>query len=239
MPENKIIGLYKILDNDDEIISEAHTLTPVMQIKEAYIKKALKRTERKDLPVSISQCKVFLTRKKLIFLILKQQFTGDFGGQETQAGVVGTWFEIPTKSLIDYEIRPLDLHEYSKDVKSDLVYTLDGNVTNQSCLEIIYDVRKAHGRSKDYVESMMKRGKLSKLFGKVESVTDKILILGSDAVSLAPNLKQFMDDDNDGTESFDNDEPFFCSKCGTQQKDMESRFCSKCGASLQPTIENK
>jgi len=235
MPENKIIGLYKVLDNDDEIISESHALVPVLQVKEAFLKKALNRTERRDMPISLSQCKVFLTRKKLVFLILKQQFTGEFGGQETQSGIVGTWFEIPTKSLIDYEIRPLDLHGYSKDFRNDLAEVLDDD--QQSCLEIIYDEKEASGRSKDYIESMMKRGKLSKMFGKVVNITDKIMILGSDAVALAPNLKQFMNDDE--KESLDKDDPFFCSKCGTQQKDMESRFCSKCGSSFQPTIENK
>jgi len=83
---------------------------------------------------------------------------------------------------------------------------------------------------------MMRRGTFSKLLGKVEQVSDKIFILGPDAATIAPSLKQFKIRESEHVEEA---ETFFCNKCGAEQKDTESRFCTKCGASLQPTIEEK
>jgi rRNA maturation endonuclease Nob1 len=82
----------------------------------------------------------------------------------------------------------------------------------------------------------MKRGKISKLLGKVEKTSDKLLILGNDAVSISPSLKQFMIKKIKAVVATEED--FFCNKCGTKQVESDSRFCSKCGNPLQPPIES-
>lgn len=82
---------------------------------------------------------------------------------------------------------------------------------------------------------MMKRGRFAKWLGKVERVSDKIFILGGDATTLAPSLKQFKSKE----EKSDEDQSFYCNKCGAKQTNAESRFCDKCGTSLQPPIEEK
>ena len=76
---------------------------------------------------------------------------------------------------------------------------------------------------------------------------DKFLILGHDAVSMFPNLSQFMKDKKqkeleqkqsqlEAEHIAEGD--FFCTKCGTKQSKSDSRFCSKCGNQLQSPIES-
>ena len=82
----------------------------------------------------------------------------------------------------------------------------------------------------------MKRGKIPKLLGKVEKTSDKLLILGNDAISISPSLKQFMIKKIKAVAATEED--FICNKCGTKQAESDSRFCSKCGNPLQPPIES-
>lgn len=238
MSNQKNIGIFKILDDSENLITETHTLSPVIQMKEILLKKVLNRTERREIPITFSLCRVFLTNKRLLFLIMKEEYSRELGddGDLGQTGVIGTWFEFPITALLQYDIRPLELENYSKDNENQVKKLLEGKIKNQSCLEIIYNEKEATGRSKDYAESMMQRGKISKLLGKVESITDKILILGSDASSLAPSLRQFMGESE--TKETNSENSLFCGKCGTKQYDYTSRFCSKCGAPIQPTIES-
>lgn len=238
MEKDDVIGLYKFLSPGEELIFENKSLTPVVLVKEAFIKKVLKRTERKEMPISFSKAKTFLTTKRLIFLIMYQKYSRAFDDQDdfaTVSGVEGTWFEVPVSAIMDYEIRPLVLKENMWKGNVELVEELlNTEKGNQSLLEVIYDEKQAKGRSLDYVEAMMKRGRISKWLGKVDQVSDKIFILGDDATTLAPSLKQFKSKDSD-----DEKDSFFCNKCGVEQTDSDSRFCRKCGAPLQPSIEEK
>ena len=110
--------------------------------------------------------------------------------------------------------------------------------TIESALEIVYDESLASGRSLEYAEGLMKRGRFSKLLGKVLRTSDKLIILGNDAVSVSPSLKQFMIKKIKTIAVAEGDD-FFCNKCGTKQSESDSRFCSKCGNPLQPPIESK
>ena len=83
----------------------------------------------------------------------------------------------------------------------------------------------------------MKRGRFSKLLGKVLRTSDKLIILGNDAVSVSPSLKQFMIKKIKTIAVAEGDD-FFCNKCGTKQSESDSRFCSKCGNPLQPPIQS-
>ena len=234
MSKEGLLGIYKVLSPNEELIFENKSLTPVVLVKEAFIKKVLKRTETREMPLSYSLAKTYLTNKRLIFLILYQlssKYLGDEEASNDIAGVVGTWFEVPVSAIVDYHVRPLMLKEnvWQKDMWILEQWGIADTSQRQSLMEIIYDEKQATGRSKDYVEAMMQRGMFSKLFGKVEKISDKIFILGHESATLAPSLKQFCN----SKVSQSNDENIFCSKCGAKQIEMESRFCSKCGQELQ------
>ena len=116
----------------------------------------------------------------------------------------------------------------------EIIMTRQGKM--ESALEIVYDEKRASGRSLEYAEGLMKRGRISKLLGKVQKTSDKLLILGNDAVSISPSLKQFTIKKIKSAAAAEGD--FFCNKCGTKQPESNSRFCSKCGNPLQPPIES-
>lgn len=237
MEKDEVIGLYKFLSKDEEIIFEGSTLTPIVQVKEAYIKKVLNREERREIPIAVYEGKLYVTTKRLIFLILHQTHSTDYGGENT--GIVGTWTEVPTDAIEDYQIRPLIVKDSSWKGFLDVIEQLVAirKSTIESALEIIYDESLASGRSLEYAEGLMKRGRLSKLFGKVQRTSDKLIILGNDAVSVSPSLKQFMIKKIKSVAVAEGDN-FFCNKCGTKQLESDSRFCSKCGSPLQPPIES-
>ena len=237
MEQDEVIGLYKFLSEGEEIIFEGSTLTPIVQVKEAYIKKVLNREERREIPIAVYEGKLYVTTKRIIFLILHQTHSSDWGGNN--AGIVGTWTEIPTNAIEDYQIRPLIVKDSMwkgfLDVIEEIVSIRKGRI--DSALEIVYDESLASGRSLEYAEGLMKRGRFSKLFGKVKQTSDKLIVLGNDAVSVSPSLKQFMIKKIKSVAVAEGDN-FFCNKCGTKQLESDSRFCSKCGSPLQPPIES-
>ena len=236
MEKDEVIGLYKFLSKDEEIIFEGSTLTPILQVKEAYIKKVLNREERREIPIAMYEGKLYLTTKRMIFLILHQTLSKDYGGENS--GIVGTWTEIPVNAIEDYQIRPVIVKDSMWkgfiDLIEEVVAIRHGRI--EGALEVIFDESLASGRSLEYAEGLMKRGKISKLLGKVEKTSDKLLILGNDAVSISPSLKQFMIKKIKAVVATEED--FFCNKCGTKQVESDSRFCSKCGSPLQPPIES-
>jgi len=236
MEKDEVIGLYKFLSPGEEIIFEGSTLTPIVQVKEAYIKKVLNREERREIPLAVYEGKLYLTTKRMIFLILHQTFSQDYGGDNK--GVVGSWTEIPVEAIKDYQIRPVvvkdSMWKQFIDQIDEIIMTRQGKM--ESALEIVYDEKRASGRSLEYAEGLMKRGRISKLLGKVKRTSDKFLIIGNDAVSISPSLKQFTIKKIKSAAAAEGD--LFCSKCGTKQQESDARFCKKCGLALQPTIES-
>ena len=236
MEKDEVIGLYKFLSKDEEIIFEGSAVTPILYVKEAYIKKVLNREERREIPIAMYEGKLYLTTKRMIFLILHQTFSQDYGGDNK--GVVGSWTEIPVEAIKDYQIRPVvvkdSMWKQFIDQIEEIIMTRQGKM--ESALEIVYDEKRASGRSLEYAEGLMGRGRISKLLGKVEKTSDKLLILGNDAVSISPSLKRFMAKKIKSAVAAEGD--FFCNKCGIKQPESNSRFCSKCGNPLQPPIES-
>ena len=237
MEKDEVIGLYKFLSPGEEIIFEGSTLTPIIQVKEAYIKKVLNREERREIPLAVYEGKLYLTTKRMIFLILHQTFSKDYGGGDN-SGIVGTWTEIPVDAIKDYQIRPVIVKDSMwkgfLDVIEEIVAVRQGRI--EAALEVVYDEKRASGRSLEYTEGLMKRGRIAKRLGKVRRISDKLLILGNDAVSISPSLKQFTIKKIKSAAAAEGD--FFCNKCGTKQPESNSRFCSKCGNPLQPPIES-
>ena len=237
MEKDEVIGLYKFLSKDEEIIFEGSTLTPILQVKEAYIKKVLNREERREIPIAMYEGKLYLTTKRIIFLTLHQRYSHDYDGH-TNKDIDGTWTEIPVDAIEDYQIRPVIVKDSMwkgfLDVIEEIVAIRQGRI--ESALEVVYDESLASGRSLEYTEGLMKRGRISKLLGKVERTSDKLLILGNDAVSISPSLKQFTIKKIKSAAAAEGE--LFCSKCGTKQQESDARFCKKCGSALQPTIES-
>ena len=238
MEKDEVIGLYKFLSPGEEIIFEGNSLTPILQVKEVYIKKVLNREERREIPIGMYAGKLYLTTKRLIFLTLRQSYSKDYDGHTSQ-DTDGTWTEIPVDAIKEYQIRPVVVKEKMwrgyLDLIEEVVAIRHGRI--ESALEVIYDEKRASGRSLEYAEGLMKRGRISKLLGKVQKTSDKLLILGNDAVSISPSLKRFMTKKIKSAVAAEGD--FFCNKCGTKQVESDSRFCSKCGNPLQPPIESK
>ncbi len=237
MEKNEVIGLYKFLSEGEEVIFEGNSLTPIIRVKEAVIKKVLNREERREIPIAMYEGKLYLTTKRIIFLTLHQRYSHDYDGH-TNKDIDGTWTEIPVNAIEDYQIRPVIVKDSMWkgfiDLIEEVVAIRHGRI--ESALEVIFDESLASGRSLEYAEGLMKRGKISKLLGKVEKTSDKLLILGNDAVSISPSLKQFMIKKIKSVAIPEGD--FFCNKCGTKQGESDSRFCSKCGNPLQPPIES-
>ena len=237
MEKNEVIGLYKFLSEGEEIIFEGNSLTPIIRVKEAYIKKVFNREERREIPIAMYEGKLYLTTKRIIFLTLHQRYSHDYDGH-TSRDIDGTWTEIPVNAIEDYQIRPVIVKDSMWkgfiDLIEEVVAIRHGRI--ESALEVIFDESQATGRSLEYAEGLMKRGKISKLLGKVEKTSDKLLILGNDAVSISPSLKRFMVKKIKSAVAAEGD--FFCNKCGTKQPESNSRFCSKCGNPLQPPIES-
>jgi len=237
MEKNEVIGLYKFLSEGEEIIFEGNSLTPIIRVKEAVIKKVLNREERREIPIAMYEGKLYLTTKRIIFLTLHQRYSHDYDGH-TNKDIDGTWTEIPVNAIEDYQIRPVIVKDSMwkgfLDVIEEIVAIRQGRI--ESALEVVYDESLASGRSLEYTEGLMKRGRISKLLGKVERTSDKLLILGNDAVSISPSLKQFTIKKIKSAAAAEGE--LFCSKCGTKQQESDARFCKKCGSALQPTIES-
>ena len=237
MEKNEVIGLYKFLSEGEEVIFEGNSLTPIIRVKEAVIKKVLNREERREIPIAMYEGKLYLTTKRIIFLTLHQRYSHDYDGH-TSRDIDGSWTEIPVDAIEDYQIRPVIVKDSMwkgfLDVIEEIVAIRQGRI--ESALEVVYDESLASGRSLEYTEGLMKRGRISKLLGKVERTSDKLLILGNDAVSISPSLKQFTIKKIKSAAAAEGE--LFCSKCGTKQQESDARFCKKCGSALQPTIES-
>ncbi len=177
----------KELENDEKVITQSITNTEVIFVKEAFIKKVLGQ-ERKEVPISISGSMFYLTNQRLIFLKLFELSATELGQEANMlAGAGGTFYELPLTAITAVDMRPIKLN---KNDEARFVNIFGGDVAKlrRPALELIYDEKAAKGRAKDYMESMMQRGIISKLWGKVEMVYDKIFVLGEQAAALQPIL---------------------------------------------------
>jgi len=137
----------------------------------------------------------FILNQRLIFLKLFEIWAADLQ-KETKNDVQiipgggGTFFESPLTAIAGVEMRQVKLN---KNYRERFVkwYGCESKF-ERPALEGIYDEKSAIGRAKDYTESMPNRNKLSKLWGKVEMVYHKILVLGEQAVFLQPALSDYI-----------------------------------------------
>jgi hypothetical protein len=192
--EGKSIGVFKQLENDEKLVTNSTVQAEVIFVKEAEIKKVLGK-ERKEVPLSMSSSMFYLTSQRLLFLKLFEVWASDLQKEDKKgvkriAGAGGTFFELPLTAIAGVEMRQVKLNKNDKD--RFMEFFGNESLLDRPTLEIIYDEKAATGRAKDYVESMLDRNKLSKLWGKVEMVYDKILVLGEQAVVLQPLLSDYV-----------------------------------------------
>jgi hypothetical protein len=127
-------------------------------IKEADIKKLICR-ERKEVPISYAMTMIYLTNKRLVFLILYQVETRLLAerGAPSLSGVTGTWFEMPIFAITDVDIRPVLIRQ-DREMMRLVEWGIIPNLERATAVELIYDEKMATGRIKDYMEPMLKMG---------------------------------------------------------------------------------
>ncbi len=189
-----VVGIYKELEEGEKTIFQSVTQTEVIFVKEAEIKKLIGR-ERKEIPISISKALVYLTNQRLLFLKLFELSATELGEEKNMlAGAGGTFYEVPLDAVTAVDMRQVKLNKGDEERFLNLFEGSDPNTAaaklKSPALEIVYDEKAATGRGKTYIESMLRRGFLSKLWGKVEMTYDKILILGEQSVAIMPTLSE-------------------------------------------------
>jgi len=187
----KVLGIFKELEPTEKIIYQGVTQTEVIFVKEAEIRKIIGTRERKEVPISISESIVYLTNQRLIFLKLFEISATEIGTTNNLlAGVAGTFYEMPISAVTSVNIRPVKLNKNDEERFLSFFGVENELKLRKPALEIIYDERAATGRAKDYIESMLRRGFLSKLWGRVEMTYDKIFVLGEQCIALQPTLSE-------------------------------------------------
>jgi len=187
----KLVGIFKQLESNEKVMTQSLLQTQVIFVKEAQIKKVFGQ-ERKEVPLSISSSMFYLTNERLIFLKLFEISATELGSEINMlAGASGTFYEIPLRAVTGVDMRPVKLNKNDQE-RFLKFFNNDKSKLEKPALEIIYDEKAATGRAKDYMESMLQRGALSKLWGKVEMVYDKIFVLGEQATVLQPLLSDYI-----------------------------------------------
>lgn len=186
----KVIGILKEMEPNEKVIYQGVTQTEVIFVKEAEIKKVIGR-ERKEVPISISSSFIFLTNQRLVFLKLFELSAAELEDKNNLlAGAAGTFYEVPINAVSSVDMRVVNLNKNDEQRFRDFFGESNEYRLKKPALEIIYDEKAAAGRAKDYMEAMLQRGALSKLWGKVEMTYDKIFVLGEQTVAIQPTLSE-------------------------------------------------
>ncbi len=236
----KILGVFKELEPNEKILYQSVSFTDVIFVKEAVIRGVLLgNRSRKEIPISMSKSLFYLTDQRIVFLKLFEMLATEVGEKENLlAGAAGTFYEMPLQAVTSVDMRPVQINETDAEKFKQQLGVSDDTL-RRPALEIIYDEKQATGRAKDYMESMLNRGLLSRLFGKMESTFDKVFILGEQSVSIQPVLsqrvKRNVQTQERATCQMSTPPPFsgsnaFCRSCGASLPYQGARFCTKCGS---------
>ena len=185
----RFIGLYRELKENEHTVIEDGVLAPTVFVKEVEFKKFLGK-QRKELPVSCLMTNIYLTNKRLMFLVLHEVEAVVLRkkGVPTLMGVEGSWYEIPITAITNVEA-------VQKEIRKDKEFrALMPNLSEKESIplvEVSYESRKAAGSFKEYIESIFDPTGIQKIFDikNVVGVKDKIQIIGEQTVSVVPKLK--------------------------------------------------
>lgn len=189
MSMTSYVGLYKQLGQNEQRIFENSSLNPVIFKKRIRVKKMIGH-ETRDFAVSSLMVSIYLTNRRLLFLIIRENGTAALRkrGVPTLSGLESSWYEIPVSSIRNVEALNMQVSK-NKELKE-----LAPSVTNQervSIVEIDYEGNRTSGNLKEYMESMFDAPRLAKMYNLKEAVElgSKLQIIGEQNMNLIPKLK--------------------------------------------------
>lgn len=188
----RYVGLYRELNENEHAIVENNVLTPTIFRKEIQVKKFIGH-ERKEIPVSCLMTNIYLTNKRLMFLIIREveALVLRKKGVPTLSGIEGSWYEIPVSAIKNVEALNKELNK-EKELKK-LVPSLADKQT-VSLVEITYEGKRTSGNLKEYMESMFDAEGLARMFNfkDVVELANKVQIVGEQNIGIVPKLKGIM-----------------------------------------------
>lgn len=168
---------------------ENNSLNPAIFKKEVQVKKLMGH-EKKEIPVSSFMVNIYLTNKRLMFLIIRENEAQALRKRGIPAlmGLEGSWYEIPVSAIKSVEAINMEASR-DRDLK-ELVPSLPSHQT-VSIVEIAYEGDRTSGNFKEYMESMFDAQGLARMFNLKEAVelANKVQIIGEHNISLVPKLK--------------------------------------------------
>jgi len=180
----KIAGLFKELASDEDVVFQTKNTTPTIFLKGAQVKK-WRGLESTEVPVAYSMVNLYLTNKRLMFLIhseIEAPVLGEKKGSRLPE-IAGTWFEIPVPTIDNVEIVHKDIRKDEKMKK--LVSSLSKKDTVE-LVQLIYNKQKTTGRMKDRIDTVSKKIGLK----KIVSAYDKLYVMEKELyTSLVKQLK--------------------------------------------------
>ncbi|MFQ6087247.1 MAG: hypothetical protein ACE5OV_04425 [Candidatus Bathyarchaeia archaeon] len=186
----RLVGLYKELGDNEHLVIEGKIIVPTVFVREAKVKKFMGH-EKKGFPFSYLVSGVFLTNKRLMFLIFREleALVLQKRGIPSLTGIEGSWFEIPTSAIYNVEVVRKEL---KKDKEMRAVFPALSKQETVSTVEILYNGQRASGKLKDYIESIFSREGMAKRFNlkNIEAVFDKVQLVGEQTVGIVPKLRE-------------------------------------------------
>ncbi|MFB0514452.1 MAG: hypothetical protein ACETVQ_02635 [Candidatus Bathyarchaeia archaeon] len=186
----RLVGLYKELGDNEHLVIEGKIIVPTVFVREAKVKKFMGH-EKKGFPLSYLMSGVFLTNKRLMFLIFRELEALILQKKRipSLAGIEGSWFEIPTSAIYNVEVVRKEL---KKDKEMRAAFPALSKHETVSTVEIFYNGQRASGKLKDYIESIFSRDGMAKRFNlkNIEAIFDKVQLVGEQTVGIVPKLKE-------------------------------------------------
>lgn len=180
----KIAGMFKKLDSDEDVVFQTKTTTPTIFVKGTQVKK-WSGTETREVPIAYSMANLYLTNKRLMFLIHSEIKASALEEKKILrlSDVAGTWFEIPVPTIDNVEIVHKDIRK-DENIKR-LISSLSKRNTVE-LVQLIYNKQKTTGKMKELIDSIFKTTGVKKVVG----ANDKIYIMGKEVYpSLVKQIK--------------------------------------------------
>lgn len=170
----KMAGMFKKLDAGENLVFQTKTTTPTIFVKGAQVRK-WKGYEAREVPIAYSMTNLYLTNKRLLFLIHSEIEAPVLEGRKSLSlsDVAGTWFEIPIPTIDNVDIVHKDIR------KDENIRRFISSLSKRDTVELvrlIYDKRKTTGKMKELIDSAFKAIHLKKVIG----ANDKIYVMGKE-----------------------------------------------------------
>ncbi len=186
----RLVGLYKELGDNEHLVIESKVIVPTVFVREAKVKKFMGH-EKKGFPLSYLVSSVFLTNKRLMFLIFREleALVLQKRGIPSLTGIEGSWFEIPTSAIYNVEVVRKEL---KKEREMRVVFPALSKQETVSTVEIFYNGQRTSGKLKDYIESIFNKDGMARHFNlkNIEAIFDKVQLVGEQTVGIVPKLRE-------------------------------------------------